>query len=191
MKRPSSSWLALQIAEQLRALDAVSAGAVKIVQGLDPDTVLELEPRLASDDVDELQVLCELLAELAGQVCQLAQRLPEGDIDVDGDELASSAAGDLEDGIIDPIRVRLAARMLPVGTGWLALATALRSCDTHTTWEDLSVGELLGSFRDATDVGVISILAAADLPARLEFASCDEHDLLRLASVLEQHARAA
>ena len=164
----------------------VAAGAVAITDALDPDRLDGGDVRLTSADVSELKMLCALLAELGMQVGDLGQRLPEGDLQGTADELAEEAAADLREGIIDPERARLAARLLTPDMGFPALAEALRSGDTHHQWEHLSVGELLASFRDATADAISGVLEAAHLSDAAEFATCDAHELDRLAVALQE-----
>lgn len=168
----------------------VAAGAEAITHALDPDTRDGADVRLASADVGELKMLCALLAELGVQVGDLAQRLPDDDLHGTVDELAEEAASDLREGIIDPDRARLAALILTADMGFPALAEALRSGDTHQQWEHLTVGELLGSFRDATDAATSRVLEAANLSDAAEFATCGADELDRLAVALQEHAPA-
>jgi hypothetical protein len=185
------SWNALQAAEGLRAIERMLADATILVEELEPESIGEREPRISSGEVAALKRQCESLAELSSQVLQTAEHLPDGELTIDGEELCESAAKDLREGIIDPERVRLAARVLPAAVGWRALAHSLRSGDTHASWDDLPVDELLESFRDATRPAVMRVLEAAGVPEGLDFASCGDEDLSRLAAVLEEHAPTA
>ena len=190
MIQASPSWVALQVAEQLRAIERIATDAVRACEALDPDAAVVSEPRISSGEIGELKLLCESLAELTARTDQLAGQLPDDALDVDGDDVAGAAAADLAAGIIDPARVQLAARVLPSNAGWHALSQGLRSTDTHASWDDVSIGELLGAFRGATEQDVQQVLESADVSGTLEFATCDPATLQRLAAALEEHTSA-
>jgi hypothetical protein len=183
-----SGWSVLQIAELVRAADALLLDGLERLPGVTADLPEDADVVLPSADTAELRALGELLAELAGQLQTLTDELPDGAVDVDYHEIAEAAADDLARGIIDPARALLAARVLPVETGWRALARALRSTDTHAAWDATSAAELLRSFRGADERLVARVLAVARLAPETSFGACDESAMARLAAALEEHA---
>jgi hypothetical protein len=183
-----SGWPVLQIAELVRAADALLLDGLARLPGITAELPEDADVVLASTDSAELRALGELLAELAGHLQTLTEGLPEGDVDVVYHDVADAAADDLASGIIDPARALLAARVLPIETGWPALAKALRSTDTHAAWDGTSVGELLRTFRGADEQLVVRVLTVAELAPETPFDAFDACAVARLAAALEEHA---
>lgn len=182
------SWIALQAAEQLRAAERLLLPAVAIAASLDPEGVRDADAVIATQDVSKLKTISEDLAELCGQIVGLSDRLPDADLQVSYSDIVAAAADDLANGIMDPIRARLAARVLPIAVGWPALVEALRSTDAHAAWDDLTVGEMLTAFHDAEPALSNRVLAVAELSSSDRFSSCGTNGLRRLAAALAEHA---
>jgi hypothetical protein len=99
-----------------------------------------------------------------------------------------AAAADLADGIVDPRRVLLAARLLDVRHGWPALAASLVAGDVVSAWGALTVGELIGRFRDADARVVARVVEEAGLRPGSRFAACPAEQLVAVAAGLRRHA---
>lgn len=182
------AWIALQAAEQLRAAERLLLPAVAITASLDPEGARDAEVLIAAEDMAELKMITAELMEFCGQIVGLSERLPDTNLRVSYSDLVVAAADDLANGIMDPIRARLAARVLPIAVGWPALVEALRSTDAHAAWDDLTVGEMLTAFHDAEPPLSNRVLAAAELSSSDRFCSCDTNGLRRLAAALAEHA---
>ena len=184
----SEAWTLLQAAELVRTGDALLLSGLALLHEVGPDLDEYDEVVLTAGELAEVVRIGDELAELAARLQTLTEQLPDGDVHVTHADLAEGAADELRHGIIDPLRVALAARVLPAGSGWHTLAQALRSADTHAAWGQLTLDELLGRFRGATSTLVQRVLSVAELSAETELSACDEWDVERLAEALEQHA---
>ncbi len=182
-------WALVQISELVRRAEELLLDGIALVGphahvGMAADATIEL-------DAGEVRRVAEALTEgveIAEQLELLAARLP-GDAVVAGYEaVRAAAAEDLANGIVDPRRLLLAARLLDVPHGWSALAASLAAGDVVSAWGALTVEMLLGRFRGA-DPAVVALVAAeagAEPGARL--AECSPEQLAALAGELRRHA---
>ena len=184
----TDAWALVQAAELVRDGDALLLAGLALLQDVRPDIAELDEVGLSAEELAELSTIGEALAELGSRIQSLTAQLPMGSVRLTHAEVADGSAEDLCRGIIDPQRVTLAARVLPVGAGWHMLAQALKSADTHAGWQRLAIEDLLAGFRGATSALVDRVLAAAELHPDAELADCDEWDIARLAAALEEHA---
>ena len=188
MSDDPASWSLLQIAELLRTGDDLLLPRLAALHAVTPELDEDDDVTIAANEAAALRALAESLAEVAGRLQTLIEDVPDGEVEIDYDEVAAGAAEDLGLGIIDPERALLAARVLDVGTGWRALAHALRHADTHAAWERTTIGGLLARFRGADERMLRRVLAVAEVDPGAVFATCDEYTTARLASALEEHA---
>lgn len=184
----SHGWRIVQLAELLRSFGGLVGGAEEELRDLTasmaPDAVVELpRERLAA-----IAALADDVLQLALRAQALAEALPDEPLDVDYDAIAEAAAAELAEGVLDPDRALLAARLLPRPAGWRALAHCLRALDVRDAWQDLTVGELLGAFRDVAPVVAERTAEAAGIAAAAELADCTPEEIARLASALEARA---
>lgn len=188
MDGSSEAWALVQAAELVRAGDVLLLSALTHLHGVDADVEEGEAIVLGAEEVAEIAALGDALGELAGQLQTLTSLLPSGGLAVTHDDVAAGAAEDLEHGIIDPLRVALAARVLGVGAGWHALAHGLRAADTHGAWGRMTIDDVLGHFRGASEELVQNVLASAGLSSGAELANCEDWEIARLAGALEEHA---
>jgi hypothetical protein len=181
-------WPLLQLAELLRAAETLLRVGVRTLDEVGPDLPPRRTVVVPAARTSELRELGEALAELAGRVQTLTERLPARDIALNADGVSACAAEDLASGIIDPVRALLAARVTAVGPGWRALARALRTGDAHAAWDRLAARDLLVRFRGADERLVRRVLAVAQLPPEEPLAAHDAPAVARLAAALEEHA---
>jgi hypothetical protein len=152
-----------------------------------PDIAEDTDTTLTADSLAELKACVGEMAELYSRVVQLAEGLPEEAVAVDYEAVRSGAAEDLSEGIIDPHRAELAACILDVSRGWPALAHGL-SEDVAQAWSDMSLGEVLGRFRGASELLVSSTLSVAGFAPETTFGAMSPANLLRLGTFLVSEA---
>lgn len=185
----SAGWTLTQLAETIRNADALLLDAIVLLapdaHGGMPD---DAEIALSAHDAECVSDALEEAAELTERLRLLASRLPAGELHATYEEVRTAAAADLAQGIIDPRRALLAARLLDVEHGWPALAQALRESDVAPVWEGIGVAELLGCFRGADRAIVERAVADAQLAPETSLASCPPDRLEALAGALERHA---
>jgi hypothetical protein len=186
-----AGWTIVQISELVRRAEELLLDGITLVgphahAGMPSDATIEL-------DADELRrVVASLLegVEIAEQLELLAARLPNGGMGASYDAVGGAVAADLANGIVDPRRVLLAARLLDVPQGWEALAASLAAGDVVSAWGTLTVEALLGRFRDADPHVVAQVVEEAGLERSTRFAACPAEQLAALAAGLRRHASA-
>jgi hypothetical protein len=184
-----AGWTLVQVSELVRRAEELLLDGITLVgphahAGMPPDATIALD-EAAVRRVG--RALAEGL-EIAEQLELLAVRLPGGTIAADWAAVRDAAAADLANGIVDPRRVLLAARVLDVSHGWRALAASLAEGDAVSAWDRLTVDELLGRFRDADPRVVAQVVAAAGLDPGTRFATCRSEQLMALAAELRRYA---
>jgi hypothetical protein len=183
----AGAWSLLQLAALLRTGQRLLRPGIVTLEELTAELPEDRVVRVSTFAVQELHEIGETLAELAGRMQALLAQLPDGDLEVTSAALAREALEDLAQGILDPLRLRLAASAVPAGAGWCALARSLRTTDAHTAWEGIGAEQLLGCFRGADPRLVQRVVAVAELPAGA-FPAYDTCDVVRLVAALEEHA---
>jgi hypothetical protein len=181
-------WQLVQIAELLVQIERLGGRALRILGEVDGDLAEGASLHFSSAELAEATTLALDVAQLAERLQELAEALPGGHVEVAYPDVAAAAAHELAQGIIDAGRARLAARLLDRDHGWRALAQGLEQGDSHTVWEDTSIADLLGGFRDVTPDEVRALAAEAGLTAGAEIADCDPDEVVRLAASLAQRA---
>lgn len=184
-----AGWTLVQLSELVRRaeellLDGITLAGPHTHAGMPADATIELAP-------GELQRVAAALAEgveIAEQLKLLAARLPADPVLARYDAVRDAAAADVANGIVDPRRLLLAARLLDVAHGWPALAASLAAGDVVSTWDGLTVETLLGRFRGADPQLVEQVVAAAGLEHGSRFADCPAEQLAALAAGLRRHA---
>lgn len=186
-----TAWNLVQLTEVLRAAETASDTALRILKGIDTDLPHDECVSRGAEALADLAAALIDFGELADRATALGEQLPDLDVDADYDEVAAAAAHDLSDGIMDPTRARWAVELLDYRRGWPTLAEALRSSDAHRGWGDLTVGDLLGAFRDANATRVDEVIATTDLDAAARFADATAPQIALLATSLAQAAHLA
>ncbi len=184
-----AGWTLVQLSELVRRAEELLLDGVTLLgphahAAMAPDATIEL-------GTVELRRVVAALAEggeIAEQLELLAAGLP-GDAIVAGyEDVRAAAAADLADGILDPRRLMLAARLLDTGCGWNALAGSLTEGDVVSAWDGLTVETLLGRFRGADAALVAGVAAEAGIEPAARLAACRPEQLAALARGLRRHA---
>jgi hypothetical protein len=184
-----AGWTLVQISELVRRAEELLLDGVALVgphahARMAADATIELsaaEARRVADALTEG-------VEIAEQLELLAAHLP-GDAVVAGYEaVRAAAAEDLANGIVDPRRLLLAARLLDVAHGWRALAASLAAGDVVSALGTLTVETLLGRFRGADPAVVAQVAAEAGAAPGARLAECPPEQLTALAGELRRHA---
>lgn len=184
-----AGWTLVQLSELVRRAEELLLDGITLVgphahAAMAPDATIELGPV-------ELERVVAALAEggeIAEQLELLAARLPGDAVVASYDAVRRAAAADLANGIVDPRRLLLAARILDVAHGWPALAGSLTVGDVVSAWEGLTLAELLSRFRDAEPELVARVAAEAGVDPRARLADCLPAQLAALAQGLRRHA---
>jgi hypothetical protein len=185
----ATGWTLVQISELVRRAEELLLDGITLVgphahAGMGAETTIELS-------LAELRRVASALTEgveLAEQLELLSTRLPDGGVEASYAAVRDAAAADLANGIVDPRRVLLAARILDVARGWPALAASLAVGDVVSAWGGLTIEGLLIRFREA-DRGAVELVATeAGVELGERFASCPPEQLAALAAGLRRHA---
>jgi len=178
------AWTLLQALELLRRIgEHVSADFTFHNEGVEPIVT----------SAETIAVLKRTAAELIDEVTQLenlVERLPATEVHVTAAYVQAGASRQLAEGTIDVRTARLAASVLPVGTGWPALAKALRRSEAHRFWDDTTVVDLLGRFRDARPDAIDRVLQQTQLDASTQWVGLATQTVTRLAEALATAADA-
>lgn len=184
-----AGWTLVQLSELVRRAEGLLLDGITLAG---PHAHAELPAGAAIEvGADALRRIAALLAEgveIAERLELLAHQLPDAGLAVPYEAVRDAAAAELMEGIIDPRRVLLAARVLDVAHGWRALAASLAIEDVVAAWGPLSVAELLKRFRGADPQLVAGLVADAGLEPDARFAACAPEQLAALASGLRRHA---
>jgi len=184
-----AGWTLVQVSELVRRAEELLLDGVTLV-GPHAHAGMAADAAIAIGCTELGRLKCALgeCIELAEQLELLAARLPDRPVAAAWERVAAAAAADMADGIVDPRRALLAARLLDVARGWEALAVALTDADAVAAWERLSVEELLGRFRDADPQHVAQVVTEAGIEAGTPFAACSPDQLTALAVGLRRHS---
>jgi hypothetical protein len=171
VQRRRPVWAVVQIAELVRNSEEL---LLRALRQLDPDVRADMPDDaawvLSGEEADELRgLLCEH-RDIAEQMHMLADRIPEHGLTATYADVRDGAADALAEGILDLALLTMATRALDTRAGWTALGESLTSTDVRTSWTDLDVDQLLGSFRDVDRRLVRRVLEMAQLApdARLD-----------------------
>jgi hypothetical protein len=184
-----AGWTLVQLSELVRRAEELLLDGIALLgphahAAMAPGATIELGPA-------ELARVVAALAEggeIAEQLELLAARLPAAEVCASYGDVRAAAAEDLANGIVDPRRLLLAARVLDVERGWPALAASLAAGDVVSAWGSLTVEALLGRFREADPALVGLVAAEADLAPGARLAECSAEQLAALAGGLRRHA---
>lgn len=188
---PGAALRLVELAEQIRAIEVLALEGQALLAGVDPDLPGSRAVHIASGDIARLRSLADAFDDSVGQLRALAAGLPGHDIEIRWHDLEREAAQVLALGVADVDRVELLARCLSVRAGFRALAEALRCTDSHESWGETTLGEVLGRFRDADPHFVRRLTGQARLSPETRFADCDRARIARLAGALEDHIATA
>jgi hypothetical protein len=184
-----AGWTLVQISELVRRAEELLLDGITLV-GPHAHAAMpaEAEIQLGADELRRAVASLTEGMEIAEQLELLAARLPDVELAAPYAAVRDAAAEDLADGIVDPRRVLLAARMLDVAHGWRALAASLAAGDVVSAWGPLTIEQLLSRFRGSDPRVVAQVLEEADLARDACFASCPPEQLAALAAGLRRHA---
>lgn len=183
-----AGWSVVQLSELVRRAEELLLDGVTLVgshahAGMRPDAAIEL----GAAEVRRLVATLAEGVEIAEQLELLAARLPDRPVMADYAAVRDAAAADLANGIVDPRRVVLAARLLDVAHGWSALAASLTAGDVVSAWGSLTAEMLLGSFRGAESQDVARVCEEAGVELGTRFSTCPPEQLVALAARLRRH----
>ncbi len=172
------AWTLLQALELLRRIgEHVSADFTFHNEGAEPivtsAATIAVLKRTAAELIDE-----------ATQLENLVERLPDTEIHVTAANVQAGASRQLAEGTIDVRTALLAASVLPVATGWPALANALRRSDAHRFWNDTTLVDLLGRFRGAQPDAIDHVLQQTQVDASTQWVGLATRTVTRLAEAL-------
>jgi hypothetical protein len=189
MSDAADAWLVVGIAE----LAAVGEELLRRTLGvLDPDARASMSEDggwvLSGSDAEELRTLLAEHGEIAERLRTLSERLPEQGVTATYADVRDGAAAVLADGILDPAALVVTASALDVRTGWVALADALASTDVRGAWTELTLVELLESFRDADRRLVTRALTDVGVEPDMPWPELSLDQTRRLARTLRAHA---
>ncbi|HET6447844.1 MAG TPA: hypothetical protein VFG31_01950 [Conexibacter sp.] len=184
-----AGWTLVQLSEAVRRAEELLLDGITLVgphahAAMPAGTAIEL----GADAMRHVVASLTEGVEIAEQLELLAARLPEAGLVASYEAVRDAAAADLADGIVDPRRVLLAARVLDVAQGWQALAASLAAGDVVSAWGALTVEQLLGRFRGADPRVVAQVAEEAGVERNAQFATCPAERLAALAAGLRRHA---
>lgn len=185
-----AGWTLVQLSELVRRAEELLLDGITLVgphahAGMRIDATIEL----TGDEVRRVATELSEGVEIVEQLELLASRLPrDGGIEAGYEAVRDAAVADLANGIVDPRRVLLAARLLDVAHGWPALAGSLVVSDVVSAWGPLTVEQLLGRFRGAEARVVEQVAGCAGVDVEACFATCHPEQLEALAEGLRRHA---
>jgi hypothetical protein len=185
------AWQLVQIAELVRRAEELHLRAMNL---LPPEARADIPERAVATmpavEIEQLATAAAEGAEIAEQIRQLAQSLPDEDVEIAYEDVREAAAVDLARGMLDAERVLVAARVLDVASGWPALAETLRIVDIRDSWTDWTPRRMLSAFRGAGRQLVTLALQLADIPPETAYADCTAEQLARLADAIDELGRA-
>lgn len=184
------AWRLVEIAELVRRGEQLHLSAMSLL----PSEVRAEMPEgtdtaIPAADIEQLASIAVESVEIAEQVCQLAQPLPDEDAVILYEDVREAAAADLAQGMLDHERVLVAARVLDVRAGWPALAEALRVVDIRDSWVHATPRRTLSAFRGAGRQLVTRALQLAGLSSEVAYADCTPEQLARLARAIDELGR--
>jgi hypothetical protein len=191
MEMPSAGWRLVQVAELLRRAEEAHLVAMHL---LPPEVRAEIREdataTMTAAEIEQLHITLVDGAEIAEQARQIAQGLPSEPVEIVYGEVRQAAAVDLAQGILDPERVLVTARVLDVETGWPALAEGLRVVDIRDSWGRLTPQRMLSAFRGAGRQLVARALQRADVSSEATYADFSAEQLAELARAIDELGRA-
>lgn len=184
-----AGWTLVQLSELVRRAEELLLDGITLVgphahAAMAPEATIEL----GSLELERVVAALTEGGEIAEQLELLAARLPGDAIRASYAAVRDAAAADVADGIVDPRRLLLAARILDVAHGWPALAASLAAGDVVSAWGSLTVETLLTRFRDADRAHVGLVAAEAGVAPGEPLAACSPGQLTALAGGLRRHA---
>lgn len=177
----------MQLAEGLRRTEVTLLHGLALVRGIEPDLGAAEAIVLSESQTDELLALIEELGDRVEQLRMHAEQAQRGEVEIRLRPLQLEAEAALSAGVADPERAEMLARCLPISSGFQALAAALRCTDAHESWNNTTIGHLLGRFRGADVHLVRHLTGLATLSPEARWSECDREQIGRLAVILERH----
>jgi len=185
------AWRLVQIAELVRRAEELHLRAMHLLPPAVRAEILEdAAARMPAAEIEQLTTAAAEGAEIAEQIRQLAQSLPDQDVEIAYEDVREAAAADLARGMIDAERVLVAARTLDVATGWPALAEALQVVDIRDSWVGWTPRRMLSAFRGSGRQLVSLALQLAEIPPETAYADCTPEQIARLANAIDELGRA-
>jgi len=184
-----AGWTCVELADRLTRTNAHSAQALDVIGADLVERLLDGdEIALSAHDVARIADLAGELAELGELTTDAAGRFPLEGIRFTVEDVQVTAADDLANGIVDPDRALLAARVLDFARGRTALSQALVTTDTHKLWGEVTVEVMLARFAGSDFATAHELAAEADIPPDRAFAEATTEETARLAEALARYA---
>lgn len=134
------AWRLVQLGTLIRSVEHLQLDLITL---LGPEASSDIADgttiTLSGDEVRQIADRVDQAYELTDEARALAEQLGDSLLHVTFDEVRDGAATELGDGILDPRRALLAARLLDIGTGWKALARALQESEAASAWGDTTL----------------------------------------------------
>lgn len=183
-------WTLVQLAELVRRAEELLLDGITLVgPHVHADMAPDARVALGAPQLRRVAAALHEGVELAEQMELLTERLPDEAVEAGYAAVCDAAAAELANGIVDPRRVLVAARLLDVERGWPALADSLAAGDVVTAWGGLTVEALLGRFRGADPRAVERIAAEVGLvELDAPFSACPPARLTALAEAMRAYA---
>ncbi len=181
-------WILVQVADLMRSLEAHTDAGLRKLTDLDGELQSGAEVTVDRESLGQLRDAVGEVVQRAERAEQLLDALPADPILANYQTVADAAARDLAEGILDRETARLASTLLTWRQGWPALAESLRTTDVFHAWNDTTVADVLGAFRDVSPHLVRLIATRAALAPGTELSSCTTEQIAQLAGQLERHA---
>lgn len=187
-------WQLIQLRQLATDASATAAAIEQALAPIDLDALrhgadIEIHADACNAAVDAILTLHDIayaMEQIGGSF-----RLRTGPLRTNATSIEAEAEATLASGSDDPALVLLAARLLPINRGSLALAAGLTGPgERHAAWGDLSVGTLLTAFRGADETLVGDLCETTDVDADSHWSDLDEEKIKRIADMLRSVARA-
>jgi hypothetical protein len=182
-------WRLVQIARLAIDVEALAHGLRELLAAFDPDELQAIDGAVLDPDRRDavLNDACAL-RDVAEQVGMIGGDFaPHNDpLSVPLEALGEIAAEVLAEGSANASMIQLAARLVHRKEGFVALAEGL---DTDpighaSQWGDVTIGDVLGAFRDGSDSATSWICEAARVSAHTPWASLESDALILVTGAL-------
>jgi hypothetical protein len=187
-------WQLVQLRQLATDASATAAAIEQALASIDLDALrhgadVEIDAEACNAAVDAIVALHDIahaMEPIGGSF-----GLRSGPLRTNAASIEAEAEATLASGTDDPALVLLAARLLPIDRGSLALAARLFAAPARrSAWGDLSVGTLLTAFRGGDETLVGDLCERADVDADSHWSDLDDEQVKRVVELLRSAARA-
>lgn len=178
----------VELSERLRDTEASVHHALGLLCDVDPEVSATASVTLSERQVAAVLADLDAAARTFDLVSLLASTVRAGTFEIRRSALQLEAGAALAAGVASTPRVRLLARCLPAGEGIRALSEMLRCTDSHETWFDVTVGDVLSWFQGTDDRLIRRLTDQARLAPEMCWPRLDRLQVSRLAAALDDHA---